>query len=482
MVFSSPVFLFLFLPLTLALYFSVPPRARNTILLVMSFLFYAYGEEWFVLLMLLSILLNWGSALLISRHPGDPHTRKWMLAGAVVANLLLLGFFKYAAFFATEVNPLLTAAGIPALPVPNIHLAAGISFFTFQAMSYVIDIYRGAYPAERDVSRVALYISLFPQLIAGPIVRYTTIAAAIVERRVTGASFLHGLRRFIIGLAKKVLIANTLALSVDRVYALPAGELTVSLAWFGAFCFFLQIYFDFSGYSDMAIGLGRMLGFRFLENFNYPYAARSVREFWRRWHISLSTWFRDYLYFPLGGNRVSAPRTIFNLLVVFLLVGLWHGAAWTFILFGALQGVLMIAERFGLAAFLERAGAPAGHLYLWIAVLFSFALFRSADIEQAFIFWSALCGAGAASGPAVATVMTPYVLPALVVGILFSLPVYPWMRRRLSRFRSRLCGRSRALFDGTVAIALSLACLAFFGASVLHNSMTAYNPFIYFRF
>ncbi|MGA2868947.1 MAG: MBOAT family O-acyltransferase, partial [Verrucomicrobiota bacterium] len=338
MIFSSPIFLLLFLPVVLTVYALLPGlRAKNLWLLLTSLVFYAWGEVIFIFLLLASTLLNYFFGLWVDRTE-DVGRRKLAVGIAVAANVGLLAFFKYADFAVASLNSMLTFAGVSPFPQPHILLPIGISFFTFHAISYVVDIYRRKWKAARDPKDVALYIFFFPQLIAGPILRWNAIAPQLAERRMSGDEFAEGIRRFAGGLAKKMLIANALAVPADQIFALPATQLSPAVAWFGLICYTLQIYFDFSGYSDMAIGMGKMFGFKFMENFNFPYTAQSIRDFWRRWHISLSTWFRDYLYIPLGGNRVSGARNNLNLVTVFFLCGLWHGASWTFVIWGLYHG------------------------------------------------------------------------------------------------------------------------------------------------
>src|SRR5215467_3315156 len=308
----------------------------------MSLVFYGWGEPRFVLVMLVSIAANFGFGLWLDRRRGRPGA-KALLGVAVALNLGLLVTYKYAAFLAGNANAALTLIGASPMTVPAFALPLGISFYTFHALSYLVDVSRRAADGQRDPAAMGLYIVFFPQLIAGPIIRYKDIADQLVHRAVTREAFALGIQRFVIGLAKKMLIANTLGGPADAIFALPTAELTVGLAWLGIVCYTLQIYFDFSGYSDMAIGLALLFGFRFPENFNYPYVARSLSEFWRRWHISLSTWFKDYVYVPLGGNRVSRPRWMFNILLTFTISGLWHGAAWTYVIWGALNGVYLVA-------------------------------------------------------------------------------------------------------------------------------------------
>jgi alginate O-acetyltransferase complex protein AlgI len=382
MVFSSPVFLFFFLPLTLLAVFAVRQELRNLVLLIASLFFYAWGESTIVLVLCFSILVNYLLGLWLDRTFSRLGA-KLIVALALLFNLGLLVYFKYSSFFVALANPVLTRFHFPAVSWPAVYLPIGVSFFTFQAMSYVIDVYRKDTAATANFVRFALFKSLFPQLIAGPIVRYRDIAEQLKSRRLSPEKFAEGIQRFILGLAKKALIANTLANVVDPIFSTPLGNLTTPLAWLGALGFLAQIYFDFSGYSDMAIGLGKMFGFDFLENFNYPYISQSLQEFWRRWHISLSTWFRDYLYIPLGGNRHGVAREYFNLFIVFLLCGLWHGASWNFIIFGALQGVFLVAERLGGNRLLKRLWRPARHAYLLLVMTVSFAVFRAPDLRTA---------------------------------------------------------------------------------------------------
>ena len=391
MVFSSTIFLFFFLPLTLLAYFVVGPRGRNAILLAASLLFYAWGETVYLLVMLFSIAANYLFGLLIDRARERGSRGGTAFALAVATNLGLLGFFKYANFFVDNLNQVLPVLGLAPMDIGRVHLPIGISFFTFQALSYIIDLYRNETTVQRSLLNFALYKALFPQLIAGPIVRYRDVAREIEQRTVSLDDFAGGVQRFIIGLGKKVLIANVMGRAADTIFATPAETLPATLAWTGAIAFMLQIYFDFSGYSDMAIGLGRMFGFHFLENFNYPYIARSIREFWRRWHISLSTWFRDYLYIPLGGNRHGAARTGANLLLVFLLCGLWHGASWTFLIWGVYHGIFLVLERVpAVRRLLDRLPAPLQHAYVLLVVLVGWVFFRADTFAHALAYLQAM--------------------------------------------------------------------------------------------
>ena len=397
---------------------------------------------------------------------------------AIVANLAVLAIFKYANFATANINALAPILAITPLALASIPLPLGISFFTFHAISYVVDVYKGNAHAERNLPRFALYILLFPQLIAGPIIRWRDIAAQLPARDERFADFAWGVRRFVLGLGKKVLIANTLGAVADRIFGLPAAELTTPLAWLGLVCYTLQIYFDFSGYSDMAIGLMRMFGFRILENFDYPYVSRSIREFWRRWHISLSNWFRDYLYIPLGGNQRGERRAYANLVLVFLLCGLWHGASWPFVLWGVWHGTFLVLERAALDGILRRLG-PFAHLYAMLAVMGGWVLFRCETLAQAGHFYAALAGFGPGDPgrTPVAEFLDPFVAFMLVVGIVFATP----LARRVGRWRDE--ASAIAGLQGKVALALDMGWIGVvFFLSTAFLAAGTYNPFIYFRF
>lgn len=486
MIFSSPIFLFFFLPLLLSGYFLANDRGRNILLLAASLLFYAWGEAIFVLVLLVSIAFNFAMGLWIEKVPLGKGAR-WLLALAVAGNLGLLAFFKYGNFLADNLNWLLHLLHLRALSVPPIHLPLGISFFTFHALSYVVDVYRREVPALRHPVRFALYISFFPQSIAGPIIRYSDVAHQLRSRQVTAEGFAEGVRRFILGLAKKMLIANAVALPADEVFRLPVAELTTGLAWLGIVCYTLQIYFDFSGYSDMAIGLGRMFGFQFRENFAHPYIARSVTEFWRRWHISLSTWFRDYLYIPMGGNRCGQARLCFNLAMVFFLCGLWHGASWTFVLWGLYHGTFLTLERLGLSHRLaEKRWRLVSHLYTLAVVMGGWLLFRAETLTQAGAMLKAMAGFGSGTGDAFAWeyYWNHELKIALIAGIICSLPVMEWFNSFQERILDGLALRSRArqVVNSLVGIC-SLATLAvLFTSSAMQMATGTYSPFIYFRF
>jgi len=483
MVFSSLTFLFIFLPATLFAVLFIRKEFRNLALLVASLVFYAWGEGEVVFILLLSALCNYFFALWIDRGGGRKRA-KTALAFAVAFNLGLLGVFKYANFLVDNINPLLASIGLGTMELSPIHLPIGISFFTFQALSYVVDVYRQETGAVRNPLDLALYISLFPQLIAGPIVRYRDVARQIVERLISVEKFSSGVQRFILGLGKKVLIANTLAAVADRIFAVPAQNLTPVLAWTGVLSYSLQIYFDFSGYSDMAIGLGRMFGFEFRENFNYPYISQSIREFWRRWHISLSTWFRDYLYIPLGGNRKSPSRTYANLVVVFFLTGLWHGASWNFVLWGFYHGLFLVVERVGFEKALRRAWAPLRFLYALVVVNIGWVFFRAENIGYAFSMLKTMAGfpEGRANFIDIYLYMDKEFFIALFAGLIFSAPVLPYARDLYGRVLER-CGTSASavLEAGGKTLAFASLVAVFLLSSMLLASGT-YNPFIYFRF
>ena len=457
MVFSSFSFLFLFLTALLALYYVQPARwrgGRNLVLLLFSLFFYLCGGPKYLLLMLASILINYLSSLLVEGG------RKSALVLSMGANLALLGYFKYAGFLMEN----LQALGLP-VEIPSIALPVGISFFTFQGMSYVIDVYRGDAKADRSILGVALYISLFPQLVAGPIVRYTTVAHDLRHRRETFQDFYAGAIRFCFGLAKKMLLANNLGMLADEAFS--AAGLTASAAWLGALGYTGQIYFDFSGYSDMAIGLGRMFGFRFEENFHYPYLSRSITEFWRRWHMSLSGWFRDYVYIPLGGSRCGLGKQIRNVLVVWMLTGIWHGAAWNFFLWGLYFALLLLGERFVWKNLLNRSPQALRHLYAMVLIVLGWVLFRCTSLAAVGQYLGAM--AGLSEGPAGQSL---YFVKQygfwLLAGTAASLPVKDWLAERLP--------------ERTKEWAVPVTALLLLGLSFLQLISSTFNPFIYYRF
>ena len=461
MLFSSVVFLFYFLPLFFAFYAAF--RGSNVVLLGGSVLFYAWGEARYLWLLCLVGLIAWLGGRAIHARQTQGRDPRAVLACTIAAQLCLLAVFKYAPFASRQLSVL---APLVHLALPQIALPLGISFFTFHAISYVMDIHRRTVPRPATPLQLAVYLSMFPQLVAGPIVRYSTIAAEIADRRTTLDDLTVGIRLFILGLAQKILLANTLATPADAIFALPAPLLDARAAWFGTLCYSLQIYLDFAGYSTMAIGLARMMGLTLPVNFRHPYISQSITEFWRRWHISLSRWFRDYLYIPLGGNRAGPLKTCRNLWLVFLLCGLWHGAAWTFVLWGAYHGGFLVLERAGLGRVLERAWRPLRHLYALLAIALGWVLFRSADTPQAATMLKAMAGCGAPLQPGFGQYMPPVVLTALAVGAAVSIP---WTAIALPR--TVLAGPATATVLAVLLIA-SAASLA----------TGTYNPFIYFRF
>ncbi|MBF0318236.1 MAG: MBOAT family protein [Nitrospirae bacterium] len=491
MVFSSPIFLFLFLPLTLLIGLSLKnTQVRNVFLLIVSMLFYAWGEGAFLLLMLLSILINYFFAYLI--EDARLLSPKRSLAYAVIANLALLAFFKYANFIVDNLNYFVVLAGYEKIVMKEIHLPLGISFYTFHSLSYVIDLYRkqtrGEYAEikKANLPNLALYIMFFPQLVAGPIIRYHDVAVQILTRATTVALFASGVRRFVMGLGKKVLIANTMGSVADKIFAIPGQDLTAPLAWLGIVTYTLQIYFDFSGYSDMAIGLGRMFGFEFLENFNYPYIAKSIREFWQRWHISLSRWFRDYLYLPLGGNRVGTGRLYLNLITVFFCTGLWHGASWNFVVWGLFHGLFMVLERLGLDKLLKRVWSPIAHMYAMSVILVGWVFFRADTFEYSGMFLKAMAGLSASNGllyPVGAYLSNEFLI-TLPVGIIFCTPLAPYIGKLYESVKLRLegnlflCDMYKFSMSGLYIVFLFLVLLA----SSMSLATGTYNPFIYFRF
>jgi len=494
--FTEPTFLFLFLPVLLLLYFA--PQAAwaarsgqsrhgiyaNWLLLVASIVFYAKGGGAFTWLMLGSIAFNYWIAIAISSARGpreDSGRARLLLAFAVTVNLVVLGIFKYANFFADNVNALFLILQVRPLVVPRVLLPIGISFFTFHAISYVVDVYRRDATAQKSPVHAALYLLLFPQLIAGPIIRYRDIADQLARRVVSLAGFAYCIRRFVIGLAKKVLIANVVAGPADQIFAMPPGQLSAPYAWLGVLCYTLQIYFDFSGYSDMAVGLGRMFGFRFPENFRWPYISETVQEFWRRWHMSLSTWFRDYLYVPLGGNRVSAARTYVNLVTVFFLCGLWHGASWTFVVWGLFHGTFLVLERLGLADRVKSLWAPLRHVYLLLVVMIGWVFFRAETLAGAVAFLKSMAGLSVATPAAYALgwYLTPELWLALIAGAIGSMPVVP----ALARWRQESVAATTRPALQSLLTATSVASLVvLLVASVMQMAARTYNPFIYFRF
>ncbi len=472
MLFSSTTFIYLFLPTVLFFNFVVFRKSRllqNIFLLFASLFFYAWGEPKIVLVMIASIIVNWFFGLVISKKREDKSLSHLIIALDVSFNLGLLFVFKYLTFTGNIINGL--AGGH--LSVPEIALPIGISFFTFQAMSYVLDVYRQKGAVQTNILYVGLYISFFPQLIAGPIVRYETIADEIKNRKETLDDFFNGFARFVVGLAKKVLLANSFAVLADQAFNAVAGgdSISVMFGWLGALGYTLQIFFDFSGYSDMAIGLGRMFGFHFLENFNYPYISRSITEFWHRWHISLGTWFRDYLYFPLGGSRCGKMRNIFNLLVVWSLTGLWHGANFTFIIWGLLYFVLLVIEKF---TKIHKKSGKVLNVFQWLYTIFfvvlGWVVFRSESIGDALIYLRSMFGlAGNAFADGMFTGWLTQDLILLVIGVVLSTPLFRILSEKTNG-------------SDVVGFLKAAGLIVLFVLSVASLVSNSYNPFIYFNF
>lgn len=461
MVFSSLLFLFIFLPLFLLIYYVAPRGLRNLILFVASLIFYAWGEPVYVAIMLFSTLLDYTVGRVMDHYRSHTLIPKLALLTSVVGNLGMLAFFKYSNFFIDNVNNFL---GMD-IALLKIALPIGISFYTFQTMSYTIDLYRGKINVQKNIISFGAYVAMFPQLIAGPIVTYATVEKELNERTESIDQFGEGVMRFIEGLGKKVLLANNIGMLWEHVKVMPSAELTALAAWMGIVAFALQLYFDFSGYSDMAIGLGKMMGFKFPENFNYPYLSRSVTEFWRRWHMTLGSWFREYLYIPLGGNRVSKPKFYRNILIVWFLTGFWHGAGWNFILWGLFFAVLIMIERTVLMKVLEKLPACVSHIYLLFAVLISWVFFSLESGSQILTYFKAMFGVGEAG---IVNTQSLYYLVnyavVMVICMLFATPV-------MNKLKGKLNGIMLYVFYSAVLV-LSTAYLV----------DSTFHPFLYFRF
>lgn len=478
MLFTSPVFLFLFLPIVLGAYFIArSTTVRNAILIVASMIFYCWGELPCAWIVVTSIIVNFTLAREIEKHR-TTSVGKWLLALACALNLSSLAWFKYATFFAKAFNVCAPALNLQETVVPDVRLPLGISFFTFHCISYIVDVYRGTTPAQHSLPKMILYISFFPQLIAGPIVRYKDISQQLTTRTVNGALFAEGVERFIIGLSKKLLIANTLATPADQIFALDPTLWTMQTSWLALTCFGLQIYFDFSGYSDMAIGIALMFGFKLRENFNYPYISLSITEFWQRWHISLSTWFRDYLYLPLGGSQGAQWRTCVNMLAVFLLCGLWHGANWTFLVFGLYHGFYITLERSKIGQCLAAAPSGIRRLYFLFAFMTGLTFFRADNISDAFRLLALMFGLQ--SNPADAANLLTYlnakVAFMIAVGLFGCTPIIGSLMKA-SLPRLSMPGFRMPAVSSRLAWVCTAWCLC-----IAEVAAGSYNPFIYFRF
>lgn len=484
MVFSSILFLFYFFPIVLVLYFASPKKFRNVILFVASLIFYAWGEPVYIILMLITITIGFFSGKVLDRFlkSGQQKQAKLVVILTIIVDLGILGFFKYGDFLLNNLNAWFNL-GIPALDLP---LPIGISFYTFQTMSYTIDLYRGDAKVQNNYIAFGTYVALFPQLIAGPIVRFKTVAEELDHRQENVDDFASGIQRFVLGLGKKVLLANNIGMLWDSISAMDVGSLPVLTAWIGILAYTFQIYFDFSGYSDMAIGLGRMFGFHFLENFNYPYLSKSITEFWRRWHISLSTWFKEYVYIPLGGNRRGKWKQLRNISIVWLLTGLWHGASWNFVAWGAYFGILLILEKLFLLKILDKLPNALGHLYTMFLVIISWALFAFGNFTDAFAYIQAMFGV---HGNALYDTQSLYLLTSNA--ILFAILIFG-STDLPKRLVEKLAAKSRSISAAGALQVEQGGTLLFVGQqivlvgvlllSIAYMVDASYNPFLYFRF
>lgn len=470
MIFSSIFFIFAFLPIVLIIYYLVPFKVKNLVLLLASLIFYAWGEPIYVVLMLFSIAINYVSGLEIENHmeQGDMRKAKFACVTSVVVNILILGFYKYFGFLMDNLNAILPVD----ISYTKLALPIGISFYTFQTMSYVIDVYRGKVEAQHNIITFGAYVSMFPQLIAGPIVRYSDVEKQLMNRTLSLEKFGDGVRWFIQGLGKKVLIANYMGSVHEAILALGASQTSMLTAWIGCFAYTMQIYFDFGGYSDMAIGLGKMLGFDFMKNFNYPYTAKSISDFWRRWHISLSSWFKEYVYIPLGGNRGSMLMCIRNLMIVWALTGLWHGAAWNFIFWGLYYGGILILEKYVFKEKLEQLPAAVQHIYTMVLVMFGWVLFFAPSLGRAISYMGTMIGIGGAG--IVDWTGFYYLKSSLVIGVFAVVASTPFIHIRFSKWMRAKEGYKHLLAI-LVHVGIFLICTAY-----LVNA--TYNPFLYFRF
>lgn len=467
MVFSSLTFLMLFLPAVLLVYFAVPRQGKNAVLFLFSLIFYAWGEPVYVVLMVFSTVLDYTCGRLVEKHRGTSKQKVGLII-SICVNLGLLFFFKYTDFFIGTINGIFGAS----IPQLNLPLPIGISFYTFQTMSYTIDVYRGDAKMQKNIISFGAYVSLFPQLIAGPIVRYQDIADQLDERTHSFDKFGDGAKRFVTGLGKKVLLANNIGLLWSTISGTSAANLTTVGAWLGIIAFAFQIYFDFSGYSDMAIGLGKMFGFEFLENFNYPYISKSITEFWRRWHMSLGTWFRDYVYIPLGGNRKGLPIQIRNIAIVWLLTGFWHGASWNFVLWGVFYGILLVCEKLFLLKWLKKAPSFIGHIYTMLTVLLGWVLFAFDDFSKGWAFLKVMFGGGAGFVNGATMYQLLSYLPLISVCVIASTPL---MKNLYAKLQIKSNGALLLTTD-------TVRTVAVMGLSVAYLISGSYNPFLYFRF
>lgn len=477
MVFSSVIFLFIFLPWTLVIHYFLDPKYRNAFLLIASLLFYSWGEGLLTILILNSIFINYLAGLLIEHFKyKNLNIARLILGVFITINVFVLVYYKYFHFIIGNIQKLNVLTDIQ---VEAIHLPIGISFYTFHIISYLIDVYRKDAISQKNPFDLGLYIFLFPQLVAGPIIRYKDISQKIASRYITGDNFTSGVIRFIRGLAKKMIIANTLAIIADQTFGIPAQELPVSAAWLGIICYTMQIYFDFSGYSDMAIGLGKMLGFNFPENFNYPYIATSIRDFWQRWHISLSTWFRDYLYIPLGGNKEGKLKAYRNMFIVFFVTGLWHGASWNFIVWGMFHGCFLAIERAGFGKILQKFPRIIQHVYTMFIVVLAWVSFRADSLSHSFHYIKVLFGYSHSTTYTTLARLDSYTIIILVASFIFCTNIRDFTEKAVTVKLER----NYSLSFNNVYIALRYSCyIILFVFCATELAQNNYNPFIYFRF
>ena len=469
MVFSSIVFLYIFLPIMLFLYFIVPNKLKNAVMILASLIFFAWGEIRYIFIMLLLAIMDFWCGNKINEYWNDKKKKRKYLLIDVLVNLLILFFFKYADFIIGNIN-MITGLKIPLLNIP---LPIGVSFNTFQSLSYIIDVYRGTVKCEKSFYNYLAYTTLFPQIIAGPIVRYETVDEELEVKNISIDNFSNGTKRFIIGLGKKVLIANNVGALWNVIETGNYGELTVLLAWVGIIAFALQIYFDFSGYSDMAIGLAQIFGMKFDENFNYPYIARSITDFWRRWHITLSNWFRDYIYIPLGGNRKGIKRQIINLLVVWFLTGAWHGASWNFIIWGVYFGVILILEKLFLLKLLEKLPKFFGHIYSIVLILVGWVIFAFEDLKKIYEYIKVMFYTNQAAlynAEALYYLRNYFII--ILIGIICSIPIIGYIRKKQKSKQRKIIS---SVFVSIIYLVIFLLCTA----SLVSDT---FNPFLYFRF
>lgn len=479
MLFSSTTFMFVFLPIVLAVYFITPKKIRNLVLLLASLIFYAWGEPKYILVMLITILVNYILALVCDRcrRTGREKGAKAALVGSIVFSIGMLAFFKYSNFFIENYNHTIGGLSGTSLPVLSIALPLGISFYTFQTLSYTIDVYRGEVKVQKNFLDLATYVCLFPQLIAGPIVRYQTVAEELKERKESVAEFADGVRRFVIGFGKKVLLANTAGSIFEMAGSMSDSEATVGLYWLSAIAYTFQIYFDFSGYSDMAIGLGKMFGFHFLENFDYPYISKSITEFWRRWHMSLSTWFRDYIYIPLGGNCKGQARTYLNIFIVWLLTGFWHGASWNFIIWGLYFSILLMLEKAGFLKLLQKLPAALQHIYALFFINLSWVIFSYDNLSMLGTVLKRMFGLDGI--PLWSSNTGYYWLSYLVVLLIMGIAATPYPKRWLQWLAGRI---SDKILPVVTVLAEVIGILLIMLMATGSLASDAFNPFLYFRF